>query len=70
MGGAAMLLKAMPGGFGGFDPGGSARSNVERTHTYRRTGGGGSGGGSSGNGWTMAAILIVVGLCYLLSRIL
>ena len=48
------------GGFGGFDPKGSVRSNVERYNAYRRTSGGGSGGGGGGGGNSGVVIAIVI----------
>lgn len=55
----------MYGSWGGFDAGGSARSNVERYNTYRSSGGDG-GPPSSGNGGCLRIVFfIVLGLYFL-----
>lgn len=65
-----MPVQTIYSGYGGFDPGGSARSNVDRYYTYRQTGGDGGGGGSgSPKGGLIAAIFVVVLLLYAISRI-
>lgn len=51
--------------FGGFDPNVSARENVERYNTYRRTSGGGGGGGKGGNGKGGLALVLLIALALL-----